>query len=81
MQENFTQQLRHGDPRLAHTLWISLVDFRFKQAFDERKEDFGEDGGPFLMVCRGEFGGLEGALEAGEGAAADTPVGVFALYA
>lgn len=33
------------------------------------------------MVCGGELGGLEGALEAGEGAAPDGPVGTFALHA
>lgn len=81
MQENLAQQLRHTHPCFAHTLQIGLVDFRFEQAFDKREENFGENGGPFLVVCGGEFGGLEGALKAGEGAAADGTVRVFALHA
>lgn len=81
MQENLTQQLSHRNPRLAHAHRIRLVDFGFEQALDQGEEDFGEDGGPFVVVGGGEFGGLEGALEAGEGAAADGAMRVLALHA
>lgn len=56
-----------------------MVDFRLKELCDEGHEDFTEDGGPFLVVRRGEVVGEEGALERAEGLLADFAAGVQAL--
>lgn len=81
MQEDFAEEISSLDARVAHADWVGLVDFWSKEAGDEREEDFAEDGGPFLVVCGGEFGGEEGILQAGEGLVADFAAGVEALGA
>ena len=56
MQEDFAKEISSLDARIAHADGVGLVDFWSKQAGDEREEDFAEDGGPFLVICRCEFG-------------------------
>ena len=81
MQEDLAEQIGGLDTRIAHADGVGLVDFWSQQAGDEREEHFAEDGGPFLVVCRCEFGGEEGILQAGEGLVADFAAGVEALGA
>ena len=81
MQEDFAEEIGSLDARVAHADGVGLVDFWSQQAGDEREEDFAEDGGPFLVVCRCEFGGEEGILQAGEGLVPDFAAGVEALGA
>jgi hypothetical protein len=38
------------DTGLAHALGVELVDFRLEESEDKREEDFGEDGGPLLVL-------------------------------
>ena len=69
------------DASVTHAYGVCLVDFWPEEAGDEGKEDFGEDGGPFLVGGRGEFWGEEGGLERGEGLMADLAAGIEALSA
>ena len=78
MQENLAQQRRGLHSRLAHAHRIRLVDFRLHQAGDESEEDFPKDGCPSLVVCGGELGAEERALQAGEGLMTDLAAGVEA---
>ena len=81
MQEDFAEEISSLDACVAHADGVSLVDFWSEEAGDEGEEDFAEDGGPFLVVCGGEFGGEEGVLKAGEGLVADFAAGIEALGA
>lgn len=79
VQEDLAEEGGGLDTGFGHTYRVELVYFGFEEAEDQGEEDFAEDGGPFVVIGGGKFGGLEGTLERGHGLVTDFSAGVYAL--
>ena len=79
VQEDLAEEGAGLDARLGHADRVELVALRLEEAADQRKEDFLEDGDPFVVVRGGEVFAEQGPLERRHGLVPDLAARVEAL--
>lgn len=67
MQEDLAHQGRRLHACLAHSYRIRLINLRFEEPEDQRKQNLAKDRDPLSAIRRSEFGREQSPLQRGDG--------------